>query len=477
MGLRFRKSIKLGGGTRLNLSKSGVGFSFGTKGARVTKKAGGGTRTTISVPGTGISYVQDSGKSKRSSGNSGRGGMAGLNSNGPKKRKTWLWVLGWIFIFPVPLTVLMLRKKDMKPAAKYGIIAAGWIVYLLIGLFGSSGSAGEGTPRNQTPISSDAETIGSSKSAGEGTSRNQTPNTSEAIGNISEINFSKMDDVTLKIGDTYSSGQVKVEVKDKNEFSPDDVKFISDDPNVAIIEYTDISKSFLSTKLSYDITAKGAGETTVFVTSADGTISSDKIKVIVPEPVEVESIRLGEVNSNLVLGEHTHVTANVFPENADNKEIRWASSDESVATVDKEGNIIAVSGGVSTISATSSNNITESFELNVDGTKRVMKLNVSQTREDDTNIGDEWSYDIQVNGEKAGGEYIISVGDTLSFYAEFTESDDNPDVGKASTTYTVTEDDLINGFTVSMDLNVTENGGRNSGKSVHFIVNYDYTAK
>ena len=32
----------------------------------------------------------------------------------PKKRKTWLWVLGWICIFPLPLTILMLRKKDMK---------------------------------------------------------------------------------------------------------------------------------------------------------------------------------------------------------------------------------------------------------------------------------------------------------------------------------------------------------------------------
>ncbi len=60
MGLRFRKGIKLGGGAKLNLSKSGLGFSFGTKGARYTKKANGGTRQTISVPGTGVSYVKDS---------------------------------------------------------------------------------------------------------------------------------------------------------------------------------------------------------------------------------------------------------------------------------------------------------------------------------------------------------------------------------------------------------------------------------
>lgn len=60
MGFRFKKSIKAGP-VRVNLSKSGVGYSVGWKGFRVTKKAGGGTRTTTSIPGTGISYVNDSG--------------------------------------------------------------------------------------------------------------------------------------------------------------------------------------------------------------------------------------------------------------------------------------------------------------------------------------------------------------------------------------------------------------------------------
>ena len=50
----------------------------------------------------------------------------------PKKRKTWLWVLGWICIFPLPLTILMLRKKDMKPVIKWGIIAVAWIAYFAI---------------------------------------------------------------------------------------------------------------------------------------------------------------------------------------------------------------------------------------------------------------------------------------------------------------------------------------------------------
>ena len=56
----------------------------------------------------------------------------------PKRNKkiVW-WVLGWIFIFPVPLTIIISRNKKLRTAAKIGIIAAAWIVYLLIGLVGN----------------------------------------------------------------------------------------------------------------------------------------------------------------------------------------------------------------------------------------------------------------------------------------------------------------------------------------------------
>lgn len=65
MGLRFRKSINVGKNAKINLSKSGIGFSVGVKGARVTKTATGGTRTTLSIPKTGISYVTEKGKKKK----------------------------------------------------------------------------------------------------------------------------------------------------------------------------------------------------------------------------------------------------------------------------------------------------------------------------------------------------------------------------------------------------------------------------
>ena len=64
MGFRFRKSIDILGLFRINFSKSGIGFSYGVPGYRVTKMANGRTRKTVSIPGTGISHVSESGKKK-----------------------------------------------------------------------------------------------------------------------------------------------------------------------------------------------------------------------------------------------------------------------------------------------------------------------------------------------------------------------------------------------------------------------------
>lgn len=58
-----------------------------------------------------------------------------------KKRKTWLWVLGWICIFPLPLTILLLRKPNMNKILKGAVLACAWALYLLIGFAGTGESA------------------------------------------------------------------------------------------------------------------------------------------------------------------------------------------------------------------------------------------------------------------------------------------------------------------------------------------------
>ena len=87
MGFRFRKSINLGGGFRINLSKSGVGYSWGVKGYRITKKAKGGTRHTASIPGTGISYTHETSGKNRSQ--IGKGNNGNRNTPVPVQSNTY----------------------------------------------------------------------------------------------------------------------------------------------------------------------------------------------------------------------------------------------------------------------------------------------------------------------------------------------------------------------------------------------------
>lgn len=120
----------------------------------------------------------------------------------PKKRKTWLWVLGWICIFPLPLTILLLRKKDMKPALKYGIIAAAWIVYLLIGIAGGSGDSNKPTEQPSTPA-----VVESTQTNSESTEESQTPTDTEADPVEEAVSYA--DDVVVnrfitEFNDAYS---------------------------------------------------------------------------------------------------------------------------------------------------------------------------------------------------------------------------------------------------------------------------------
>ena len=110
----------------------------------------------------------------------------------PKKRKTWLWVLGWIFIFPVPLTILMLRNQKLSKPVKIGIIVAAWIVYLIIGL------AGGGSGDNKDSSNANTETTTIEQPADNSAANDSTAGSSEsAIDSfIAEIN--KSEDISLE---------------------------------------------------------------------------------------------------------------------------------------------------------------------------------------------------------------------------------------------------------------------------------------
>lgn len=63
---RFRKSIKIAPGVKLNLNKKSTSLTFGEKGVHYTTNSNGKRTTSFGIPGTGLSYVdvRNSSKSK-----------------------------------------------------------------------------------------------------------------------------------------------------------------------------------------------------------------------------------------------------------------------------------------------------------------------------------------------------------------------------------------------------------------------------
>lgn len=59
--MRYRKSIGLGKGVRLNVGKGSLGISAGGKGAHVSVNSKRGVTTSVGAPGTGVSYSKTRG--------------------------------------------------------------------------------------------------------------------------------------------------------------------------------------------------------------------------------------------------------------------------------------------------------------------------------------------------------------------------------------------------------------------------------
>jgi hypothetical protein len=92
VGLRFRRRISIGPGLRLNVSKSGISTSVGTRGAWFTI-GHGKTRETVGLPGTGVSYTE-----QQSIGAPQGDDVAPASSSGGSRALFWLVLVALVAI-------------------------------------------------------------------------------------------------------------------------------------------------------------------------------------------------------------------------------------------------------------------------------------------------------------------------------------------------------------------------------------------
>lgn len=95
------------------------------------------------------------------------------------------------------------------------------------------------------------------------------------------------------------------------------------------------------------ITLAGRGRTTITVTTNDGSAISKSFELEVKQ--YVESITSDKKELTLYTGEKETLNITVLPENANNKELDFSSSDTSIAAVNANGKITAVKAGTAVI--------------------------------------------------------------------------------------------------------------------------------
>ncbi len=107
------------------------------------------------------------------------------------------------------------------------------------------------------------------------------------------------------------------------------------------------SDTSIATVSNGKITAKKVGKATI--TAKCGSKSAT-ITVTVT-PIVAKSISLSKTSTNMIVGNSETITATINPSNTANKTIKWKSDKTSVATVDQNGKITAVSNGTAKITA------------------------------------------------------------------------------------------------------------------------------
>ncbi|WP_026835534.1 zinc ribbon domain-containing protein [Eubacterium xylanophilum] len=90
--------------------------------------------------------------------------MLSKNKKKSSDPKIWLWILGWIVIFPVPLTIILWKQEKLDSKIRYGLIAAAWVLYLVLGFVGGHDEKKSTKESNQYLNESTSTNYGKNKS-------------------------------------------------------------------------------------------------------------------------------------------------------------------------------------------------------------------------------------------------------------------------------------------------------------------------
>lgn len=113
------------------------------------------------------------------------------------------------------------------------------------------------------------------------------------------------------------------------------------------------------------ITPVGVGTAKITAVTNDGGFKADCTARVTIYDIPVRAIFIENAIEALRINGDYQLTSYIYPQNARNKAMSWASSDPSVVTVDENGNLHGVSEGNAMITATASNGAEDTFTINI----------------------------------------------------------------------------------------------------------------
>ncbi len=121
------------------------------------------------------------------------------------------------------------------------------------------------------------------------------------------------------------------------------------------VTWSSSNKEVATVDNSGKVTAIKEGNATITVTTVENKKTAN-CEITVINPNGVESVSLDQTSLEMNEGDTHTLKATVYPEEADNKEVTWSSSNKEVATVDNSGKVTAIKEGNATITVTTVEN-------------------------------------------------------------------------------------------------------------------------
>ncbi len=136
------------------------------------------------------------------------------------------------------------------------------------------------------------------------------------------------------------------------------------------------------------VTALAEGEATITASVSNNSSITATCKITV-SPTDLEGLSLNEKEKTVLQGESFKLNPIFTPEYATNKNVKWSSSDDNIATVDNDGNVKTFNFGECSIKAVAEDG----------GFEAVCKVIVKPTPLENIKFN-EYSYNVEIGGTR-----------------------------------------------------------------------------